>query len=90
MITGLFAYPLWHDAAWGHLSHNCYVTATPEESKRLISPIFWDLRPSFKKESITENKDINVWIDKYLGVGEWVMDQSVAIAGSSAWFERKR
>ncbi|KAK0113600.1 hypothetical protein ONS96_014455 [Cadophora gregata f. sp. sojae] len=48
------------------------------------------LTPSFKKDSITENKDINVWIDKYLGVGEWVMDQSVAIAGSSGWFERKR
>lgn len=45
---------------------------------------------TFKKDSITENKDINVWIDKYLGVGEWVMDQSVAIAGSSGWFERKR
>merc|ERR1712225_182547 len=48
------------------------------------------LTPSFKKDPITENKDINVWIDKYLGVGEWVMDQSVAIAGSSGWFERKR
>ncbi|PMD24739.1 DUF1748-domain-containing protein, partial [Hyaloscypha hepaticicola] len=45
---------------------------------------------TFKKESLTENKDINHWIDKYLGVGEWVMDQSVAIAGSSGWFERKR
>jgi hypothetical protein len=49
-----------------------------------------DLRPSFKKEALTENKDINHWIEKYLGVGEWVMDQSVAIAGSSSWFERKR
>ncbi|KAG4435776.1 hypothetical protein IFR05_008750 [Cadophora sp. M221] len=48
------------------------------------------LTPSLKKDSITENKDINVWIEKYLGVGEWVMDQSVAIAGSSGWFERKR
>ncbi|KAH8754230.1 duf1748 domain-containing protein [Hyaloscypha sp. PMI_1271] len=48
------------------------------------------LTPSFKKEALTENKDINHWIDKYLGVGEWVMDQSVAIAGSSSWFERKR
>jgi hypothetical protein len=47
-------------------------------------------RPSFKKDALTENKDINVWIDKYLGVGEWVMDQSVALAGSSPWFERKR
>jgi len=45
---------------------------------------------TFKKDALTENKEVNVWIDKYLGVGEWVMDQSVAIAGSSGWFERKR
>ncbi|TVY27154.1 Uncharacterized protein LHYA1_G005300 [Lachnellula hyalina] len=45
---------------------------------------------SFKKETITESKDINVWIEKYLGVGEWVMDSSVAFAGSSRFFERKR
>jgi len=56
----------------------------------LTTPMLRDRRPSFKKESLTENKDINHWIDKYLGVGEWVMDQSVAIAGSSGWFERKR
>lgn len=30
------------------------------------------------------------WVDQYLGVGEWVMDQSVAILGSSGYFERKR
>ncbi|KUJ18726.1 DUF1748-domain-containing protein, partial [Mollisia scopiformis] len=48
------------------------------------------LTPSFKKDSVSENKDVQVWIDKYLGVGEWVMDQSVALAGSSSWFERKR
>jgi hypothetical protein len=56
----------------------------------LTSPILRDLRPSFKKESISENKDINVWIGKYLDVGEWVMDTSVALAGSSGFFERKR
>ncbi|KAL2061331.1 hypothetical protein VTL71DRAFT_7604 [Oculimacula yallundae] len=48
------------------------------------------LTPSFKKESISENPDVNHYIGKYLGIGEWVMDQSVAIAGSSGWFERKR
>ncbi|EPE35540.1 duf1748 containing protein [Glarea lozoyensis ATCC 20868] len=48
------------------------------------------LTPSFKKESISENKDVNVWIGKYLDVGEWVMDTSVALAGSSGFFERKR
>lgn len=30
------------------------------------------------------------WIDNYLWVGETVMDQSVAIFGSSSYFERKR
>jgi hypothetical protein len=54
------------------------------------SHAFGDLRPSFKKDAVTENKEVSVWIDKYLGVGEWVMDQSVALAGSSSWFERKR
>ncbi|APA06807.1 hypothetical protein sscle_02g015770 [Sclerotinia sclerotiorum 1980 UF-70] len=47
------------------------------------------LTPSLKKD-VTENKELNGWIEKYLGVGEWVMDQSVAIAGSSGFFERKR
>jgi hypothetical protein len=56
----------------------------------LTTPNLRDRRPSFKKESITENKDINVWIAKYLDVGEWVMDTSVALAGSSGFFERKR
>jgi len=60
----------------------------------LISTFLAGMRRStgltFKKESITESKDVNVWIDKYLGVGEWVMDSSVAFAGSSRFFERKR
>jgi hypothetical protein len=56
----------------------------------LICPIFRDSRPSLKKEAISENKEVNVWIEKYLGIGEWVMDTSVAFAGSSSWFERKR
>ncbi|KAK7451626.1 hypothetical protein Landi51_04997 [Colletotrichum acutatum] len=47
--------------------------------------------PSFKTDRAAgENKDMTKWIEKYLGVGEWVMDQSVAIAGSSGWFERRR
>lgn len=46
---------------------------------------------SFKTDKVAgENKDLNGWLNKYLGVGEWVMDQSVAIAGSSGFFERTR
>ncbi|KAJ5709355.1 hypothetical protein N7493_010689 [Penicillium malachiteum] len=46
--------------------------------------------PSVKTEQISDNKDVKKWIDNYLGVGEWVMDQSVAVMGSSSWFERRR
>ncbi|PSS15226.1 hypothetical protein M430DRAFT_51838 [Amorphotheca resinae ATCC 22711] len=45
---------------------------------------------TLKKDSLTENKEVSAWIEKYLNVGEWVLDQSVAVAGSSGWFERKR
>ncbi|THC88994.1 hypothetical protein EYZ11_011561 [Aspergillus tanneri] len=48
------------------------------------------LTPSLNSDKITDNKDFKNWIDKYLGVGEWVMDQSVAVMGSSSWFERRR
>ncbi|QUC18986.1 uncharacterized protein UV8b_03227 [Ustilaginoidea virens] len=49
------------------------------------------LTPSFKPEKVAgDNKEVSRWIDKYLGVGEWVLDQSVAIAGSSGFFERRR
>ncbi|KAB8229352.1 hypothetical protein BDV23DRAFT_148425 [Aspergillus alliaceus] len=48
------------------------------------------LTPSLNSDNITDNKDFKKWMDNYLGVGEWVMDQSVAVLGSSSWFERKR
>jgi len=45
---------------------------------------------TFKSEKIADSKELKNWVDKYLGVGEWVMDQSVAMMGSSSWFERRR
>ncbi|KAH7324380.1 hypothetical protein B0I35DRAFT_475633 [Stachybotrys elegans] len=46
---------------------------------------------TFRTEKVAgENQELSKWINKYLGVGEWVMDQSVAIAGSSGFFERTR
>lgn len=48
-------------------------------------------RLSFKTDQVAgENKEVSKWMEKYLSVGEWVMDQSVAIAGSSGFFERRR
>jgi len=45
---------------------------------------------TIKASSIGDSKEVQTWVDRYLGVGEWVMDQSVAIMGSSGWFERRR
>ncbi|KEF51421.1 uncharacterized protein A1O9_12570, partial [Exophiala aquamarina CBS 119918] len=45
---------------------------------------------TIKSSSIGESKEIQTWVDRYLGVGEWVMDQSVAVMGSSGFFERRR
>ncbi|KAJ5492804.1 hypothetical protein N7539_001550 [Penicillium diatomitis] len=52
-------------------------------------PMFWVI-PSLKSDQISDSKEVKRWIDNYLGVGEWVMDSSVAVMGSSGWFERRR
>jgi hypothetical protein len=55
------------------------------------APLSPNAARSFRTEKVAgENQELSKWIDKYLGVGEWVMDQSVAIAGSSGFFERTR
>ncbi|KZF26255.1 DUF1748-domain-containing protein [Xylona heveae TC161] len=48
------------------------------------------LTPSLRTETVTDSKEVKKWVDNYLGMGEWIMDQSVAIMGASSWFERKR
>jgi len=47
-------------------------------------------RPSLKPESFSESPGVKKWIENYLWVGETMMDQSVALMGSSGYFERKR
>ncbi|KAK0262531.1 hypothetical protein LTR91_003832 [Friedmanniomyces endolithicus] len=48
------------------------------------------LTPSIKPEAMTESPNVKSWIENYLWVGETLMDQSVALMGSSGYFERKR
>lgn len=45
--------------------------------------------PNQPKTGETE-ENVQAWLDRYLGVGEWVMDQSIAVMSSSAYFERRR
>ncbi|KAI0859701.1 hypothetical protein F4860DRAFT_515678 [Xylaria cubensis] len=61
----------------------------------LISTILAGMRRStgltVRSDRITgENGEMHKWVNKYLGVGEWVLDQSVAFAGTSKYFERTR
>ncbi|EPE04809.1 hypothetical protein F503_06358 [Ophiostoma piceae UAMH 11346] len=100
VFLNLLTFGLW--SKFGRLTHYAFdavlisaFLAGMKRSTGLTCPLafaFGDLtRPSIKSEKVSgENKDMNKWIDKYLGVGEWVMDQSVALAGSSSWFERTR
>ncbi|KAI1319911.1 hypothetical protein EDD11_002586 [Mortierella claussenii] len=37
-----------------------------------------------------ESEDVRTYVDKYLTVGEWVVDQGSAFLSSSQYFERKR
>lgn len=46
--------------------------------------------PSLRSESMSNSPEVKKWVESYLGVGEWIMDQSVAVMGSSGYFERKR
>ncbi|CAK7265771.1 hypothetical protein SEPCBS119000_001682 [Sporothrix epigloea] len=88
MLLNLLTFGLW--SKFGRLTHYAFdavlISAFLAGMKRSTG-----LTPSIKSDKIAgDNKEMNKWIDKYLGVGEWVMDQSVALAGSSSWFERTR
>ncbi|KAF2229583.1 DUF1748-domain-containing protein [Viridothelium virens] len=48
------------------------------------------LTPSLRQESLSENTEVRKWLDRYLWLGEAVMDQGVAVMSSSSYFERKR
>ncbi|KAI9702260.1 MAG: hypothetical protein M1820_006192 [Bogoriella megaspora] len=48
------------------------------------------LTPSLRQESVSENGEVRKWIDRYLWLGEAVMDQGVAVMSASSYFERRR
>lgn len=61
-----------------------------EHAQKLTSAHLLGLSPSFKSDTISENDNVKKWIGYYLDIGETVMDTTVALAGTSGWFERKR
>lgn len=48
---------------------------------------YYNNRPATSK---IENEDIRKYVDKYLDIGEWVVDSSVVFMNNSPYFERKR
>jgi Fungal protein of unknown function (DUF1748) len=42
------------------------------------------------KTDNVENKEVRSAVTKYLNIGEWVMDQTVAFMSTTSYFERKR
>ncbi|KAI9152012.1 hypothetical protein HJFPF1_09231 [Paramyrothecium foliicola] len=86
VLLNLLTFGLWSKV--GRLTHYAFDAV-------LLSAFIAGMKRStgltFKTDKVAgDNKEVSKWIDKYLGVGEWVMDQSVAIAGSSGFFERTR
>ncbi|KAH9892186.1 hypothetical protein F4778DRAFT_751156 [Xylariomycetidae sp. FL2044] len=86
VLLNLLTFGLW--GKLGRLTHYAFDAV-------LISTIIAGMRRStgltFQKDRIGgENKEMNKWVEKYLNVGEWVMDQSVAVAGTSSFFQRSR
>lgn len=71
----------------GRLSHYAFDAV-------LISTILAGMKRStgltLKSDTVSNSPEIKKWVDKYLDVGEFVMDSAVAAAGASSWFERKR
>ncbi|KAG5962849.1 hypothetical protein E4U56_003119 [Claviceps arundinis] len=87
-LLNLLTFGLWSKV--GRLTHYAFdavlISAFLAGMKRSTG-----LTLSFKTDQVAgENKEVSKWMEKYLSVGEWVMDQSVAIAGSSGFFERRR
>jgi Ca2+-binding RTX toxin-like protein len=86
VLLNLLTFGLWSKV--GRLTHYAFDAV-------LLSAFLAGIKRStgltFKTDRVAgDNQEATKWIDKYLGVGEWVMDQSVAIAGSSGFFERSR
>ncbi|RYO90023.1 hypothetical protein DL764_008504 [Monosporascus ibericus] len=87
LFLNLLTFGLWGKI--GRLTHYAFDAV-------LISTVLAGMRRStglsLDTERISPDKasEVSKWVDRYLGVGEWVMDQSTAVAGASGWFRRTR
>jgi len=81
-----------------HLSVDAVLVSTviagiTRSSGLQCSPLsFWPSRLTFLRVKVDniENKDIRNAVNKYLNIGEWVIDEGVAFMSKTSYFERKR
>ena len=84
------AYPPLPSLETSILPPQATVTIHPRQEEDKEKKLTTDPSPSVNEDKITDNETAKSWINSYLAVGEMVMDQSVAVMSSIAWFERKR
>jgi len=48
------------------------------------------ITPSLNTNKITDSETVKTFVEGYLSIGEWAMDQSVGYLKSSKYFEKKR
>ena len=48
------------------------------------------LSPSLNTNKITDSDTVKTFVEGYLSIGEWAMDQSVGYLRSSKYFEKKK
>ncbi|KAG1454715.1 hypothetical protein G6F46_009953 [Rhizopus delemar] len=71
---------------WGRLFH---FTA----DAMLVSTVLAGIKRNVGLQPATnqiENEEIKKYVEKYLDIGEWVMDTSIGFMNSSPYFERKK
>ncbi|KAG1046301.1 hypothetical protein G6F43_011141 [Rhizopus delemar] len=71
---------------WGRLFH---FTA----DAMLVSTVLAGIKRNVGLQPATnqiENEEIKKYLEKYLDIGEWVMDTSIGFMNSSPYFERKK
>lgn len=63
----------------------------PSKTSRLTIPhLNGILSPSLNTNKITDSETVKTFLEGYLSIGEWAMDQSVGYLKSSKYFDKKR
>lgn len=90
MIT-LFPHPTFNTTHPLNLDYLIIYSDHPSKTSTLTIPhLNGILSPSLNTNKITDSETVKTFVEGYLSIGEWAMDQSVGYLKSSKYFEKKR